>query len=217
MIITLGNILSTTEAAAICEPLSDNDLFSNGSATAAGKAKFVKNNLQANSDHPFVRAAISKAKSALSENALFRSATQIASYSRVMISRYDKGMSYGDHVDAAFIDGIRTDLSFTLFLNEPEHYVGGELIVEEGSQEDTIKLPAGACVVYPSTSIHRVSEVTCGSRYAVVGWVKSRVRFAEDRKILFDLDRTLAALAPDAPGRTDLANVRNNLLRRFGD
>jgi PKHD-type hydroxylase len=148
------------------------------------------------------------------------SAAQPAALARIMLNRYGEGMEYGAHVDAPYIDGVRTDLSFTLFLSAPEEYDGGELIIDSAGAEDVVKLEAGSLVLYPATSLHRVTPVTRGVRIACVGWIKSRVRSAEDRAALFDLDRIdadLRAIAAPGPLRDRLANVRNNLLRRWGE
>jgi PKHD-type hydroxylase len=105
-----------------------------------------------------------------------------------MFSRYRNGDTYGEHVDEPLMDGARTDVSFTLFLTAPESYVGGELIISSPAGEDAIKLPAGAVIVYPATTLHRVAPVTSGERLAAVGWVRSYIRNAEQREILFELD-----------------------------
>jgi PKHD-type hydroxylase len=128
-------------------------------------------------------------------------------------------MEYGRHADDAFMDGTRVDLSFTLFLSAPDSYKGGELIVEEPAGERLIKLPAGALVLYPSASLHRVAEVTKGERRAAVGWVRSLVRSPEDRETLFDV--ALALRQAEASGDralTDrLLKIQGALLRRWGD
>jgi PKHD-type hydroxylase len=106
----------------------------------------------------------------------------------LMFSRYEPGMNYGSHVDDALMQGLRTDVSFTLFLSDPESYDGGELVIETASGEDAIKLDPGALVAYPTTTLHRVNEVTRGERLAVVGWARSFIRDAAQRELLFDLD-----------------------------
>ena len=112
----------------------------------------------------------------------------------LLVSRYRPGMEYGLHVDDAMMQGVRTDLSFTLFLSAPEAYEGGELVIEGNDAENAIKLPAGSAVVYPTTSLHRVAPVTAGERLVVVGWVRSLIRRADQREILFDLDAAVAEM-----------------------
>lgn len=96
--------------------------------------------------------------------------------------------NYGSHVDDAMIGGLRTDVSFTLFLSDPKGYSGGELVIETAAGEDGIKLPAGSLVAYPTTVQHRVAKVTRGERLVCVGWVRSYIRDAAHRELLFDLD-----------------------------
>ena len=108
--------------------------------------------------------------------------------SPLLFSRYEKGMHYGSHVDDALMDGMRTDVSFTLFLSDPKSYDGGELVIESASGEETFKLAAGSLVAYPATSLHRVGDVTRGTRLAAVGWARSFIRDAARRELLFDLD-----------------------------
>jgi PKHD-type hydroxylase len=105
-----------------------------------------------------------------------------------MFSAYEPGMRYGSHVDDALMQGMRTDVSFTLFLSEPASYDGGELVIESASGEDAVKLEAGGLVAYPSTALHHVTEVTRGVRLAAVGWARSYVRDGARRELLFDLD-----------------------------
>ncbi|MBY0422781.1 MAG: Fe2+-dependent dioxygenase, partial [Parvularculaceae bacterium] len=130
------------------------------------------------------------------------------------------GMGYGSHVDAPYMDGVRTDLSFTLFLSPPDAYEGGELVLEGLGAEDLVKLPAGALVLYPSTSVHRVETVRSGRRLVAVGWIKSRVRSAEARAAIFELEQATSALRSTAAPveiLDRLQNVHNNLLRLFGE
>jgi PKHD-type hydroxylase len=105
-------------------------------------------------------------------------------------------MSFGAHVDNAVMgeDHLRSDVSVTVFIADPEAYDGGELVIETSGGEESFKLPAGAAVVYPSTTLHRVAEVTRGTREVAVTWVQSLVRSAERRELLFDLERALRAL-----------------------
>ncbi len=220
MILQIANVLTSHEVAAVRAAITDAALWVDGAATAKGRARAVKNNEQAAAEMPPVRGALAKIGEAVLANATVAAGAQPAALARVMLSRYGPGMSYGAHVDAAYIDGVRTDVSFTLFLNEPGDYDGGALVIDSAGAEDAIKLAAGALVLYPATSVHRVEPVTRGQRLAAVGWIKSRVRQADHRAILFELETVIADLdAAGAPGpaRDRLANVRNNLLRTFGD
>ena len=140
-----------------------------------------------------------------------------------LISRYKPGMQYGLHVDNALMgtgSKVRSDLSCTVFLNEPEDYEGGELTIRTHWGEQEIKLRAGEAVVYPSSSLHRVNSVTSGERIAAVTWIQSHVRSGEQREVLYDLKqivKKLAKAAPDDP-ETDLAfKTYSNLLRMWSE
>lgn len=200
--------------------LADLSLWTDGAETARGAARAAKNNVQGRSDQPAVAGVLAKAASAVLGDPTVEAATLPALMARIMVSKYSAGMSYGAHVDAPYIDGMRTDVSFTLFLSEPAGYEGGSLVIDTAGAQDAIRLPAGAAVFYPSTSIHSVEPVASGERLAIVGWIKSRVRSAEHRALLFELSQALADLdasAADPEIRRRLANLRNNLLRQFGD
>lgn len=219
MILQIAELLDAGMLDALRETLSDKDVWIDGRATAAGRARAMKHNQQA---APGGKAAPALAliERAILENEIFKSAAQPAALARLILNRYGEGMGYGAHVDAPFIDGVRTDLSFTLFLSDPTAYDGGALIIDSAGAEDAIKPPAGTLALYPSGFVHRVEPVTRGERLAAVGWVKSRIRSAEHRALAFEMDRIGADLA--AGGATDelrdrLQNLRNNLLRAFAD
>jgi PKHD-type hydroxylase len=146
-----------------------------------------------------------------------------------MFNRYaGASNAFGNHIDNAvrFIPGgngerVRSDISCTLFLNEPDEYDGGELMVEDTFGAQAVKLPAGHMVIYPGTSVHRVEPVTRGARMASFFWVESMVRSDEQRRLLFDMDRHLMRLRERA-GETDpsvigLTGTYHNLLRLWAD
>lgn len=220
MILQIADVLTAAEVAALRAAVADDALWIDGAGTANGRARAAKNNEQAVAERPAVRGALNKISQTILLNPTVAAAAQPAAIARLMLSRDRPGMSYGAHVDAPYIDGVRTDVSFTLFLSEPGDYDGGELVIDSAGAEDAIKLAAGSVVLYPSMSVHRVEPVTSGVRLAAVGWIKSRVRLAEHRALLFELETAIADLetagAPAAT-RDRLANVRNNLLRVFGD
>lgn len=220
MVLQISNVLSSAEVAAIRGAIADEALWVDGANTAHGRARAAKANEQACPEAPAIRGVLAKIRSSVLENRTLVAAAQPAALARVMLNRYARGMRYGAHVDAPYIDGVRTDLSFTLFLSDPTEYEGGELVIDSPGAEDAIKLAAGSLILYPSNSLHRVEEVTDGVRIAAIGWIRSRVRQAEHRSILFELESAIADLdalrAPDALC-SRLANVRNNLLRAFGD
>lgn len=220
MLFQIARILKPTECKAIAEALSDDHLWLDGKATAMGAARLAKQNLQADPKTTVVKGVLAKVEKALCANAVFKAAAQPARFGRLMINRYETGMSYGDHVDAPYINDIRSDLSFTVFLSDPDTYDEGALIIEGAGQQTAIRGPLGSAVLYPSTAVHRVEAVTHGERLACVGWVRSRVKASDHRAILYDLETVIADLNQlDTPVgiRNRLNNVRNNLLRNFGE
>lgn len=158
----------------------------------------------------------------LSGNARFVSFALPSRILTPMFNRYQGGGEYGFHIDNAVrvdpVTGerIRTDISLTLFLNDPDDYDGGELILNDACGIQKLKLPAGHAVVYPATSLHRVSPVTRGKRLASFFWVQSMIRDASQRKVLFDLDNAIQQLAlrPDNGDElTQLTGIYHNLVR----
>jgi PKHD-type hydroxylase len=203
-----------------CQALAvDDQLFGPGKATAGWHARERKHNLQARND-PAVQSLLARVAEALTAHPLVRSAARPREVVRLMLSRYDTGMSYGTHVDDALMDGRRTDLSFTLFLSAPDDYDGGRLVIDEPAGERAFAMQAGDMLLYPSTSLHRVEAVTRGRRLVLVGWIRSHVRSAEAREILFDLDRVIAALHGSGSVGESLdllLKTRSNLLRLWAE
>jgi PKHD-type hydroxylase len=141
-----------------------------------------------------------------------------------LFNRYEPGMAFGAHVDNAIREvstsplRVRTDLSATLFLSEPAEYDGGELIVDDTYGAHAIKLPAGDLILYPASSLHRVTAVTRGVRLASIFWVQSMVRDDGERSLLFDLDVAIGQVSertPDSDAVVALTSCYHNLLRRW--
>jgi PKHD-type hydroxylase len=162
--------------------------FEEGSRTAGWAAQGVKNNSQLSTRASHQDAIQTLVKTALANNVVFTAAAAPHSLRPVLISRYERGMGYGDHVDNAMMGEARTDLSFTLFISDESDYEGGELVIDESSGSREIKLPAGSMVLYPSGYLHRVNIVTRGCRLVAVGWLQSLIRRADQREILFELE-----------------------------
>lgn len=192
MILPIGNVLSPSEIDEVRIELAA-IRFEDGRSTAGWSARLVKNNRQA---APGARSEALRQKLAehILANEVFAAAVRPKALTPLLISRYQPGQAYGSHIDDALIGGLRTDVSFTLFLAAPESYQGGELVIEGTSGDERIKLPAGALIAYPSTSLHHVAPVTEGERLAAVGWARSFIRDSGQREILFDLDRARRAL-----------------------
>lgn len=192
MILPIGNILTQAEIEDARAALASLR-FEDGGRTAGWNAKLVKNNRQA---APGARADALKTLLAerILANEVFAAAVRPKALTPLLFSRYEPGHAYGSHVDDALMGGMRTDVSFTLFLADPATYEGGELVIETTSGDEAIKLPAGSLIAYPSTTLHHVAPVTKGERIAAVGWARSFIRDASQREILFDLDRARRAL-----------------------
>lgn len=219
MLTCISDLLDVHSLAAVRETLTRGEL-QDGALTAAGRARAVKRNQQAVREDPRVLGASRLVEQALWRHPVFVSATRPRRLARLLLSRYGEGMAYGEHIDAPQIDGVRTDVSFTLFLNAPEDYAGGELVIASGAGEDALKLAAGSVVCYPSSYLHRVEPVTGGERLVAVGWLQSEIRSAEQRALLFEFDSALARLREtpgDARALDALANVRANLTRLWLD
>jgi PKHD-type hydroxylase len=196
--------------------------FESGERTAGWHARLVKRNLQLVPDAPAIVELRTLVQQALHRNPLFQMAALPKALHPILFSRYESGMSYGNHVDNAFMgeELLRSDISFTLFLSEPHTYSGGELVIEGTHGEQSFKLAAGSLILYPASTLHRVEPVTAGVRFAAVSWVQSLVRDASDREILFDLETVRQALFTQS-GKTPefdlLSKSYANLLRKWGN
>jgi PKHD-type hydroxylase len=171
--------------------MNRDELFVDGRSTAGWHARKVKHNEQADAGADIVQTWRQRVGDSIRRHPLFQMAARPARMTPVRFSRYRAGMHYGNHVDDPVMGGerpVRTDLSFTLFLEAPEDYDGGELVTDTTAGEQRYKLPAGAMILYPSSTLHRVEPVTRGRRLAAIGWVQSQVRDPGAREILFDLD-----------------------------
>ena len=153
-------------------------------------------------------------------NELFCLAARPKALSPLLLSRYEPGMAYGSHVDDALMGGMRSDVSFTLFLSDAASYDGGELIIESAGGEEAFRLDAGSLIAYPATSLHRVGAVTRGARLAAVGWARSFVRDPAQRELLFYLDTARRQLFTREGKSTEFDLISKsfaNLLRMWAD
>ncbi|MEZ5852430.1 MAG: Fe2+-dependent dioxygenase [Hyphomicrobiaceae bacterium] len=225
MLICIPEVLSREEVAA-CRGIIDAASWEDGLATAGVQAAQVKRNRQLPIGSPAATEAGRIIAEALSRNAVFLSAALPRDILPPMFNRYAGGEHFGMHVDNAIrmIPGtgvrMRADLSCTVFLEEPDAYDGGELVVEDHYGAQTVKLPPGDLVLYPATSLHKVEPVTRGERTASFFWIQSMVRDAQDRALLFELDQTIQQLAQQ--GHTDdgcvrLTGVYHNLIRKWAE
>ena len=225
MLIQVPDVLSA-EQVAHARRLLDAADWVDGRVTAGRQSAKVKDNQQLPEGHPVAQQLGEMIVAALQGHGLFVSAALPLHLFPPLFNRYQGGHSFGSHVDNAIrqITGtpmrIRTDLSATLFLAQPDEYEGGELMVEDTYGVHSVKLPAGHLILYPATSLHHVRPVTRGARLASFFWIQSMVRDDGTRSLLFDLDmaiQRLGADVPDHPAVVQLTSVYHNLLRRWAD
>jgi PKHD-type hydroxylase len=193
--------------------------FEDGRSTAGWSAQLVKDIEQAR-EGATLALLRDRVSEAIRSHEVFSLAVRPKAMTPLIFSRYGAGKQYGTHVDNPLMDGVRTDVSFTLFLAEPDSYDGGELVIETMSGEEDVKLPAGHLVAYPSTTLHRVAPVTRGERLVAVGWSQSYVRDAARREMLFDLETARRSLFK-AHGKTPefdlLSKTAANLFRLWAE
>jgi PKHD-type hydroxylase len=197
-----------------------------GRVTAGHQSVQVKNNLQLAEGSPEHRELGNMISAALERNPVFVSAVLPQRIFPPLFNRYGVGMGFGAHVDAAVRQSadrsvrIRSDVSATLFLSNPEDYDGGELTVEDTYGCHSVKLPAGDLVIYPADSLHQVGEVTRGERMASFFWIQSLVRDKTRRALLFELDTAIVELTRDVAGHPALVSLTatyHNLLRQWAE
>ncbi|HJQ62582.1 MAG TPA: Fe2+-dependent dioxygenase [Burkholderiales bacterium] len=223
MIVQIAGVLTTEQVRFMRERLVAST-WVDGLATAGYQGARVKDNRQIEEAAPLARELGDIILAALERNALFISAALPNRVYPPLFNRYEGGMQFGNHVDNAvrLLPGsgvkVRTDISATLFLSPPEEYDGGELLVEDTYGAHAIKLPAGDMVLYPATSLHRVTPVTRGARLASFFWIESMVRDDAQRTLLFDVDtaiQRLSASGADATACAHLTACYHNLLRMW--
>jgi PKHD-type hydroxylase len=198
-----------------------------GNVTSGAQSALAKHNRQLPEDGAAAREAGGMVLDALGRSATFVAAALPLKVFPPLFNAYAGGEEFGAHVDNAIRIQrgtdfrIRSDLSCTLFLSDPDSYDGGELIVEEPGGERSVKLAAGSLILYPSSSVHRVAPVTRGTRLASFFWLQSMVRSGEERAILFDLDRAVqrvgAGMGQGDRAAVELTGVYHNLLRRWAE
>lgn len=225
MLVQIENLFSADELRELRQQLLAQP-WVDGKATAGVQSAQAKHNRQLDEDDPVARQLGGLILQRLSDNPLFMSAALPKRIYPPLFNRYAAGEGFGFHIDNAIrgIKGVRervrTDLSATLFLAEPDSYDGGELVIRDTFGERQVKLPAGQLVLYPGSSVHRVEPVTRGERLAAFFWIESLVREDSQRSLLLDMDvaiQRLTAQQADAGSLLELTGVYHNLLRRWGD
>ena len=226
MLITIPNVLSKDEVNQFREYLDEAN-WEDGSNTAGSIALNVKKNHQLDDTKEPVLSLGPHILKTLAQNPIFISAALPDKIYPPKFNQYSKNETYGAHIDGSLMQipgtnqTIRTDLSATLFLSEPEEYEGGELTIETKYGTQTVKLAAGDMVLYPSTSLHHVSTVTSGARIASFFWIQSMVRDIQQRETLFNLDQSVQKLTAQL-GSThqevvNLSGIYHNLIRQWAN
>ncbi|MFP2933522.1 Fe2+-dependent dioxygenase [Pyxidicoccus sp. 3LG] len=225
MMVHIPSVL-TAEQVAHCRAVMERASWTDGRVTSGYQSAQVKKNLQLPDDGPAARELGDLVLKGLERSALFVSAALPQRVFPPLFNRYEPGMTFGSHVDSAIrpISGtpvrLRTDVSATLFLSEPDSYDGGELVVEDTYGSHAVKLAAGDLILYPASSLHHVTPVTRGVRLASFFWVQSMVRDVSRRAMLFDMDTAITQLnqeVPKSPALVMLTGVYHNLLRQWAE
>jgi PKHD-type hydroxylase len=226
MLTIVPDLLDGRQVAAL-RALIDAADWIDGNATSGTQSALAKRNVQLPEESDVARKAGASVLDALAASPLFVAAALPLKVYPPLFNRYATGDTFGAHVDSAIRIRrgsdfrVRSDLSATVFLEDPAKYDGGELVIEDSFGEQRIKLPAGQMVVYPASSVHRVEPVTRGTRVASFFWIQSMIRDDSARRILFELDQSVQDVAGRL-GQSDPATVRltgtyHNLFRRWAD
>jgi len=222
----IPNVLSKEQVQYFREEMNKIE-WVNGKVTAGTLSATVKQNQQLPEDHPLTHHLSNIILESLGQHPLFLSAAIPLDIIPPLFNRYENNESFGFHVDNSIrrIRGsnerLRTDLSCTVFLSEPEEYVGGELVVEDTYGYHEVKLPAGDMILYPSTSLHEVTPITSGCRIASFFWVQSMIRDDAERHMLFNLDQSIQNLRMQLGDQhtevMKLTNLYHNLMRKWAE
>lgn len=225
MLLHIPQVLNSAELLELRKLLASAN-WADGKVTAGTQSEQVKRNIQLPETSAEAEQARQIVLKALSRNALFFSAALPKKIYPPLFNQYREGMDFGAHIDNAVrthaISGmhVRTDISCTLFIADPESYEGGELVIEDTYGHQMVKLPAGDMVLYPGTSLHHVRPVTKGARLASFFWIQSMIREDAQRTLLFDMDAAIATLREqvgDNAAVIRLTGNYHNLIRMWAD
>jgi PKHD-type hydroxylase len=225
MLLHVPRVLNAEELAQLRQIMAAAN-WADGKVTAGTQSEQVKRNIQLPETSAEAEQARQIVLKALSRNALFFSAALPKKIYPPLFNQYREGMDFGAHIDNAVrthaISGmhVRTDISCTLFIADPESYEGGELVIEDTYGHQMVKLPAGDMVLYPGTSLHHVRPVTKGARLASFFWIQSMIREDAQRTLLFDMDAAIATLREqvgDNAAVIRLTGNYHNLIRMWAD
>ena len=215
------SLINKSEAINIVQKLkAEKSAWQDGKKTAGSHAAKVKQNFQLDKNSKLSIELQDHIVNKIISNPLIKSFSLPSAIHGVMFTKSLSGDGYGTHIDNPYMPSGRSDLSFTLFLNDQKDYKGGELSIQTMNKTEKIKLSAGEMIIYPSTQLHSVARVMEGERYVCVGWIQSYVQNNEDRNFLFGLDAGAKGLLAKH-GRSDeldlIFQAYSNLLRRLGD
>ena len=222
MMLQIPSVLDKARLRKVKELLSK-ARFVDGKLSAGMAAKGVKNNEEVAVNDAQVNQLNTIVMGSLVSHPMYKQAALPHRVSAPFYARYRPGMTYGDHVDDPVMgkgEHYRSDVSTTVFLNEPEDYEGGELVVHTAFGEQRVKLAAGDALVYPSASLHHVAEVTTGERIVAVTWAQSMIRDAAKRELLYGLNQareTLLRNNPEAPESKQVDISYANLFRMWAE
>ena len=226
MMLHIPQVLSKAQVLELRQQMQSPSAWVDGAKSAGIQAQQIKNNMQIDVQSELYQQISQQVLNALQQNLLLRSVALPQHILVPMFNCYQNQGNYGNHVDsaihysAALGKNIRTDVSLTVFLSEPDEYEGGELIIEDTYGSHEVKLDAGDAIVYPATSLHRVEPVTQGSRIAAFTWIQSMVKDDWQRSMLFNLDMTILKLRQqlgDSEEIVQLTSHYHNLLRQWGN
>ncbi|QYJ79388.1 Fe2+-dependent dioxygenase [Shewanella acanthi] len=223
MLIEIPNVFSKQEVTQLRSQLDERNWI-DGNQTSGVMASTRKRNQQLDKGDPVAIAIGELIMERLLAHPLFVSAALPLQFYPPLFNRYQGGETFGYHIDNAIrstSDGlVRTDLSATLFLSDPESYDGGELVIQDTYGQQSVKLSAGSLVLYPSTSLHQVTPVTSGERTSAFMWLQSMIRDEGQRRILFQLDQSIQTLTAERAPEQEIFNltgIYHNLLRRWSE
>ena len=214
-------LLNSEELGTLRKNLNEEEsLWEDGKKTAGNHAAKVKNNLQLKRDSDLSKKFSGLMTKKILSNELIKSFALPKKVHGTIFSKATKGMKYGRHIDNVYMTSGRADLSFTIFLSSKDNYEGGALSIEDFNSEENFKLDEGEIIIYPSTYLHSVEEVSSGERLVFIGWIESYIKSIEEREYLFDLDAAARSLLAKY-GRSNEVDLifksYSNLLRRLGN
>ena len=221
MILSIKSVL-TNSAIKQVQTLLNGAMFVDGGLSAGSLAAGVKHNQELSLQSPLHQQLNQLVMSSLVNNSEYQAAVLPLKVATAFYSRYQQGMRYGAHVDDAVMGPItgryRSDVSTTIFLNSPDDYDGGELLIRTQYGEELVKLEAGDAVIYPSGSLHEVKAVTAGERLVAVTWAQSMVKATEQREMLFNISQIRESLTSQNDAeKARLDQVYSNLLRMWSE